>query len=508
MHFTVVDQPRWRPSQDAPGAFLVYDTWDDYGFKTVFNLWCSNGSEQREIGFVRIGHFGMVSGRTPLPRTFTRLGNEYFSLGLEDVFYVNLTRMEDQIREALLIALRDVAADLDLFAQARQEAVMRTSLLRNTPDATVITQFHRIADGGARLTKFQAFYIRDPTSVPTGEQPLRLTFGVDPESLPPTNVHVLIGRNGVGKSHVLHAMARALTDGWESRDMFSTGPIGEDTPGFANLVVVSFSAFDRFPTHSRASDRGTTELTESLDRVSFEYVGLKRSDSDAPMTTDQLADAFTASAEECRVGPLNRRWRRALAALESDPIFHHVGLELLAPVESGQQTNPREVFQNLSSGHKIVLLTVTRLVECVTERSLILIDEPESHLHPPLLSSFIRALSDLLADRNGMAVIATHSPVILQEVPRECVWVLRRHGDRQVAERPELETFGENVGVLTREAFGLEVTRSGFHRLVTAAVEEGGTYQQILDRFDGKLGAEARALARATVAIRDAAAGR
>lgn len=59
-------------------------------------------------------------------------------------------------------------------------------------------------------------------------------------------------------------------------------------------------------------------------------------------------------------------------------------------------------------------------------KTLVLIDEPESHLHPPLLSAFIRALSDLLLDRNGLSIIATHSPVVLQEVPKRCVWKINR----------------------------------------------------------------------------------
>jgi predicted ATP-dependent endonuclease of OLD family len=107
---------------------------------------------------------------------------------------------------------------------------------------------------------------------------------------------------------------------------------------------------------------------------------------------------------------------------------------------------------------------MTHLAEQVDERTLVPIDEPETHLHPPLLSAFIRALSDLLVDRNGVAIIATHLPVVLQEVPRTCVWKLRRSGSLLTAAPPEIETFGENVGVLTREAFGLEVTRSGSTR--------------------------------------------
>ena len=167
----------------------------------------------------------------------------------------------------------------------------------------------------------------------------------------------------------------------------------------------------------------------------------------------------------------------------------------------------REVFRGLSSGHKIVLLTVTRLVESVEERTLVLIDEPEAHLHPPLLSAFIRALSGLLINRNGVAIIATHSPVVLQEVPRECVWRLRRSGDAVAAERPQIETFGENVGTLTHEVFGLEVTDSGFHRMIADAVSVHRSYDEVLAAFNGSIGSEGRALVQALLAARDRGRG-
>lgn len=126
-----------------------------------------------------------------------------------------------------------------------------------------------------------------------------------------------------------------------------------------------------------------------------------------------------------------------------------------------------------------------------------LIDEPEAHLHPPLLSAFVRALSDLLTNRNGIAVVATHSPVVLQEVPRSCVWKLQRSRDSLTAERPRIETFGENVGILTDEVFGLEVTATGFHQLLADVAAESGTYQEALELFGSQLGGEGRAILRA-----------
>jgi hypothetical protein len=223
-------------------------------------------------------------------------------------------------------------------------------------------------------------------------------------------------------------------------------------------------------------------------------------------TPQELAEDFYKSFERCREGLRSERWRLAVTTLENDPLFAEADVTALLAL-SDREWLPAAVdlFWQLSSGHAIVLLTITRLVELVDERTIVLLDEPEGHLHPPLLSAFIRSLADLLIKRNGVAIIATHSPVVLQEVPKSCVWMLRRAGKVAVVERPTIETFGENVGVLTREAFGLEVTTAGFHQLLRRAVEaEGLDYDGVLERFGGQLGAEARAIARGLIANRDA----
>jgi predicted ATP-dependent endonuclease of OLD family len=141
-----------------------------------------------------------------------------------------------------------------------------------------------------------------------------------------------------------------------------------------------------------------------------------------------------------------------------------------------------------------VLLTITRLVQLVSEKSLVLFDEPEAHLHPPLLSSFIRTLSTLMTEQNGIAIIATHSPVVLQEIPKSCTWVLRRSGSLAKAKRPSCETFGENVGTLTHEVFGLEAMKSGFYSLITDLVAKGNSRSLILSMLDDQLGSDARAV--------------
>lgn len=72
-----------------------------------------------------------------------------------------------------------------------------------------------------------------------------------------------------------------------------------------------------------------------------------------------------------------------------------------------------------------------------------------------------------------------------------------------MSDRPDIETFGENVGILTREVFGLEVTHSGFHKLLREAVADIADFDSVVDRFGGELGGEARAIVRGLLAAQD-----
>src|SRR5690606_17750638 len=123
-----------------------------------------------------------------------------------------------------------------------------------------------------------------------------------------------------------------------------------------------------------------------------------------PKSLDDLRQEFVDSAGMIRKHKRAARWRRALELLESDPLFSEAEIAELGDVEkAGPSAGAGRRFDRLSSGHKIVLLIITRLVEVLEERTLLLLDEPEAHLHPPLLSAFMRALSDLMQSRNGVA---------------------------------------------------------------------------------------------------------
>lgn len=415
-----------------------------------------------------------------------------------DDYYDSLQKLDADLREYVLASLRDVAFDLQIWELHRHESVMNESLMRDITSSAVLAQFTRMAHGGARLTKFR-FTFTAPEEE-SGGPPSKLSFAVSPDSNPPTNVHVIIGRNGVGKTYILHEIARTLTPSYWPEEILGTIEWAKFAPArgaFANLIGISFSAFDE----SGVIPDGA----QNEEDIRYTFIGLRENNENLenfgqPKTPENMATEFLRSLKACNAANRRRRWDFAIAILGSDPVFRAERIDELLDICSSNASGANEVsnrFRRLSSGHKIVLLTITRLVEAVEEKTLLLVDEPECHLHPPLLSSFVRSVSELLIDRNGVAIVATHSPVVLQEVPSSCVWILSRYGRTTKAERPMVETFGENLSILSREVFQLELIQSGFHQLLERAAAENRTYEAALAEFDGELGSEAKAVLRA-----------
>ena len=472
--------------------YLIKDNWDDFGFKTTNALYyIDNNSKIHNIGTVRIGFFGQsdFSNNINDGDIFSELDDTYFSLGGDDDYYIALNKLGSELRDYVLKSLNDIAKNENIYNDAISEAVTINSLLRGISKVSVTGQFRRIANGGARLTDYTFRFVSSESS--------NLSFKVIPESKPPTNIHILIGRNGSGKTNLLNRMIKSLTlddDSQKNNERF-LNESSDDSFLFANLIFISFSAFDKI--------KFSIESINKTNKINFNYIGLSKPssiiDNVELKTIETLNAEFTESLKSCIRNANLKRWVKCITSLDSDPNFKN---EISNSLYNETTTNLdikkiTKKFGNLSSGHKIILLKLTRLVETLEEKSLVIIDEPESHLHPPLISAFTRALSELLIDSNGVAIIATHSPVILQEVPSSCVWKIKRSNSVFSYDRLNLESFGESVGRLTNEVFGLEVTNSGFYNMIAKAVEESQNYEELLLSFDNRLGSEAKAIAMA-----------
>lgn len=505
MKFRVFDKGNY-PSCGNDLFYLYRDNWDDYSYKTSFGAYYyDNKGILHDIGHIKIGYVGMEHGSIfkAMPiEEFDRLPDNYFSLGQSDRYYEHINQLGPELRNSILIALRDLAYDIELFEQLRDERVVKISLLRDLSPFMVQHQLHRIAHGGVRLTEYNFSFNLPQTEQSTSSLSAKLSFCVTPDSNPPSNIHVLIGRNGTGKTHLLRSMIRCIRfhDATFGNFEYSTSADSSDIP-FANVLCVAFSPFDDF------------SCTVGDSEVPYTYIGL---DKKTPDLIQSIEGQFWGSLQNCMRNSAKReRWMSTMEILKSDPAFERSNIDRFTrefdrnssqSEEMSQDTEAgiKPIFSNLSSGHKVTLLIITSCVDKLEERSILFLDEPENHLHPPLLSAFVRALSYLLIDRNGVAIVSTHSPVILQEVPSNCVWALRRGSTGLIPERLEIETFGASISSLTSQVFGLEVTESGFHKLLSNAVEKVNDYDRILESFEGKLGDEAKGILRVLFAIKRA----
>jgi hypothetical protein len=270
MFFTVISTWNEVPPNPHDAAFLLVDNWDDwFSYRTMFGLWVfTEEGVQHRVGSVKIGQKGLAASRADmppgpgvrspdLPRTFDALDENFFSLGQDENYYETLNSLSEAQRKRVLVGLNDCAFNLAIFDAAQSEDVMTVSLLRGVDASNVRGRLHRLSNGDATLTEFKFEYsFPDP-----GEDlvPPIVRFEVLPESEPPTNVHVLIGRNGVGKTRCMRGMAESLLGREPAED---DEPIGEifldkeavDDWSFAGLVMISFSAFDDFDLRPRPAD--------------------------------------------------------------------------------------------------------------------------------------------------------------------------------------------------------------------------------------------------------------
>lgn len=154
-----------------------------------------------------------------------------------------------------------------------------------------------------------------------------------------------------------------------------------------------------------------------------------------------------------------------------------------------------KIISRLSSGQKIIMLTITKLILKVREKTLVLIDEPELFLHPSLAKSYIRAIIQIITRMNGICVVATHNPLILQELQTKCVKITTKQKDsfeiKNLADF-NINSYGESVTVLNNTVFGIDIQNTGYYQYLTSL----GIKKLKLDKkiLQSKLGSEGRVL--------------
>jgi predicted ATPase len=527
MPLTIKPKEQGKDPELTPGTlYLEKDSWNDWWeYKNQYIAQYVN--RQRELC-----HLGLVKIEDPEQQPqddpmhpddqdiFGQgIASKMLSLGQSEHYYEQLANLPEQEREEFCLSINDSVWNPTRLKQAKNKPAMRKSLLRNVPISNILGELSRILRKEGEQNYYHLKYTQSE---------LTAEFRVNPSTRPRTNLHVLIGRNGVGKTTLLRRLAETLVTGASKPDealqIIDQDGHEADSDTIAGVQYISWGPFDKFA----AADKWKLQSGVSYAQINLDGIdvlkpdkgferpevagfdvkdfGIKNGDIEEPYIS--FARSFGLVAQRSR----GEIWKDSVEALESDPEFKRLPildtLRCILDTLSNDQSNTQIDFPNiakqfsrLSEGHQAVLLTITYASATLTEQTLVVLDEPEAHLHPPLLSSLIKCLTDLLARKNAMAIVATHSPVVLQEVTRDCVLKISGGQDVKFASRPRVETFGEDVGALTYEIFELEVEDSGYFRTLKELASRFDNYDDALASIGNKLGVSGRSTLRTLINI-------
>lgn len=129
---------------------------------------------------------------------------------------------------------------------------------------------------------------------------------------------------------------------------------------------------------------------------------------------------------------------------------------------------------------KTLLSILANLARYSKEGRTVLVDSPESVFPPSVQSMFTQFLEGMAKETGVTFVVMTDSPLVLQNLRGERVFVARGWGEQLLVGEPRSETFGGSVEQVYDEVLGVEMSESGWYKKVEKAAENS-TFEEALD---------------------------
>ncbi len=108
--------------------------------------------------------------------------------------------------------------------------------------------------------------------------------------------------------------------------------------------------------------------------------------------------------------------------------------DMYTPVLKNKDTGEPINFTDISSGEKVLVSLVFWLFNSNDQGvfpKILLLDEPDAHLHPSMTKQFIFVVKNVLCDKYDVQVImTTHSPSTVSIAPEESLFLMKKEGDR------------------------------------------------------------------------------
>ena len=367
-----------------------------------------------------------------------------------------------------LVAIAGRAAKRSTLRAALQSDVFRFSLIRGSEAYYAFKNAAPILRGLDQedLQSGPASVIINLTDQDGRDVPIDFTF--DHHSTIPRRTCVIIGKNGVGKSRALGAIARkALTgirgDASQDDDRIMASRVLAFTPGNENTATFPNEGRKRPATfykrlstsRARPGDTANTATANIVEvfRNNREIGGKSRFSIflqavQALNRPDEIAFRAGSHEEHIRLTSLLRSSEQRQLQMLTDMDAGH---------EPGRIINGH--FHHLSTGEVRFVKLLAQACTYIENGTLLLLDEPETHLHPNFIARLMSALETLIEATGSCAIMATHSVYVVREVFHDQVVIVEKDSEgRIVVKDPGMRTFGADISSISAFIFGEEDT--------------------------------------------------
>lgn len=355
--------------------------------------------------------------------------------------------------------------------------------------------------------------------LPSADNPYTLAFRFNREGLFRDRASILIGRNGVGKTQLLKSIVDGLHTNHQGEFIrphflpafrpsrvlvFSSVPTDPFPRSIGAWHGIDYEYFAVNASNEKQGDAlldalvackksdGRTLFGENRDKTrmdvirdAVEPIGLWRS-LYLPLRPRRIGDElpYVREIDGQSYFPIHR----TINEMNLIRLIQQIDWARSAVVLD-HELQPRR----LSSGEFAMLRFAAQASAAIEQGSLLVLDEPETHLHPNFVSDLMEILDNLLQSTKSIAIIATHSAYVVREAPRDRVNILTLDGREIRIDTPRMQTFGATIDSISQFVFGDTAISHRYQKTLAAWADETGRdlgVDGIIERYGEELNSE------------------
>lgn len=473
-NYEVKDLREFKPDERNVFILNFISWWNDYSLQSRCNLVYRDSNDNlKSFGELKIitndsdnytdskDKEGNFQNFYPiLPDSFTELNESFCSLGQSRDYYLKLKETYQGKFRSILYALRDAAFFPDIADLFEKDSYFKNSLIRKDQAERILREIRHELSGRTRTDMYRFTYLFSPTFGNSDIPVVPINFDFEDISEIPNRICAVIGKNGVGKTQFISQIPKNLA---EENENFFEGPI----PLFSKLIALSYSPFDTF------------KPGKSGVNVDYIFCSLRNESGDLG---DDKGRAIKFGQTRKRIEELERvdDWEGILSEFLPSSYMSEIFEK-----DDRNRTNLNveklnSMRRELSSGQRILLETVSNIIAHIRYDSLLLFDEPETHLHPNAIAQLMNTIYELVKRFQSFCILTTHSPIIIRELLSRNVYVFDRIENSIAIRKIGLECFGANLSEITEEVFGTNEIPKHYQEIIRRLKRNGKSAVEII----------------------------